>query len=78
MLIKIARRDWVTHDRENVVILNRVEQHMLKDIIIKFIFGLRDPDLCLYIIEYKAEPAQSLYGAFKKAKAHILILDAKL
>ena len=78
LLTRIAGRDRVTHDGENTVILNRVEQHILKDTITKFIFGLRDPDLCLRMIEYRAELAQSLYKAFKKAKAYILVLDAKL
>ena len=78
LLKKIAGRDWVTHDRENAVILNRAETHIFQNIITKFIFGLKDPDLCLYMIEYRAELAQSLYGAFKKTKAHILVFDAKL
>ena len=78
LLTGIAGRDRVTHDGENAVILNRAEQHILKDTITKFIFGLRDPDLRLRMIEYRVEPARSLYGAFKKAEAHILVLDAKL
>ena len=77
LLTGIAGKDRVTHDAENLVILNRAEQHILKDTITKFIFGLRDPDLCLRIIEYRIEPTESFYGAFKKAKANILILKAK-
>lgn len=30
------------------------------------------------MIEYRTEPARSLYKAFKKAEAHILVLDTKL
>ena len=30
------------------------------------------------MIEYRAKPAQSFYGALKKAKAYILMLNAKL
>ena len=78
LLTGIAGRDRVTHNGENAVILNRAEKHILKDTITKFIFGLRDSDLRLCMIEYRAEPAQSLYSAFKKAEAHILVLDAKL
>ena len=78
LLTKIAGRDQVTHDGENAVILNRAKTHILKDIITKFIFGLRDLDLCLCMIKYRTEPAQNLYGAFKKTKAHILVLDTKL
>ena len=78
LLTEIAGRDWVTHDGENAVILNRAKTHILKDTITKFIFGLRDLDLCLYMIEYRSELVRSLYGALKKAEAHILILNAKV
>ena len=78
LLTKIAGRDQVTHDGENAVILNRAKTHILKDIITKFIFGLRDLDLCLCIIEYKAKPVRSFYKVFKKAETHILVLDTKL
>ena len=78
LLIEIARKDQVAHDGENAIILNRVKQYILKDTITKFIFSLRDPDLRFCMIEYRAEPAQSLYKVFKKAETHILVLDAKL
>ena len=78
LLIRIAGRDRVTHDGENAIILNRIKQHIFKDIIMKFIFGLRDLNLCLCMIKYRAEPAQSLYKVFKKVEVHILVLDSKL
>ena len=78
LLTKIARKNQVTHDKENAVILNKTEIYILKNTITKFIFSLRNLDLCLCIIEYKAKLVQSLYRAFKKAKTYILVLDAKL
>ena len=78
LLTEIVRRDWITHDGENAVILNRAEQHIFKDTITKFIFSLRDPDLHLCMIKYRAKPAQSLYRVFKKAKVYILVLDVQL
>lgn len=78
LLIGIARRDWVTHDGENAIILNKAQQHILKDTISKFIFGLRNPNLHLGMIKNRNKLAQSLYEVFKKAEAHILILDTKL
>ena len=78
LLTRIVRRDRVTYDGENAVILNRVEKHIFKDNITKFIFGLKDPVLHLCIIEYSADQAQRLYEILKKVQAHILILDTKL
>ena len=78
MLIEIAGRDCITYDEKNAIILNRAETHILKNTIIKFIFDLRDSDLCFYMIKYRAKPAQSFYKAFKKAEAHILVLNVKL
>ena len=78
LLTGIAGRDRVTHDGENAVILNRAEQHILKDTITKFIFGLRDLDLRLCMIEYKAQPTHGLYGTFKKTKTYIDVLNAKV
>lgn len=78
MLKSITKRDQVTHNGENTGILNRAKQHILKDTILKFIFGLKDPDFCLCIIKYRAESAESHYGAFKKTEAYILMLAVKL
>ena len=77
LLIRISRRDRVSHNRENAIILNNAKQHILKDTIAKFSFGLRIPELCLHMIEYRADPMHSLYEAFKKAEAYLDILNTK-
>ena len=77
LLIGISGRDRVTHDGENTVILNKAEQHILKDIIAKFGFGLKIPELRLHMIEYRADPNRSLYGAFKKAETYLDVLNTK-
>ena len=77
LFIGILGKDQVTHNRENTIFLNNAEQYILKDIIAKFGFGLKIPELCLNMIEYKANPMRSLYGAFKKAKAYLDVLNAK-
>ena len=77
LLIKISGRDQVSHNGENAIILKNVEQYILKDIIAKLGFGLRDPELCLHMIEYKVDLIRSFYGAFKKAKAYLDVLNAK-
>lgn len=78
LLTEIAGRDRVSHNGKNAVILNRAEQHILKDTITKFISGLRNLDLRLRMIEYSTEPARSLHETFEKAKAKMLILSTKL
>lgn len=78
LLTKIAEKNWEIHDGKNVVIINRAKQHIFKDTITKLILNLRDPDLYLWIIEYRTKLAQNLYRVFKKAKVYILILNAKL
>ena len=77
LLIGISGRDRVSHNGENAIILNNAEQHILKDTIAKFGFGLRVPELRLHMIEYRADPMRSLYGAFKKAEAYLDVLNAK-
>ena len=77
LLIGISGKDRVTHNGENAIILNNAEQHILKDTIAKFGFGLKIPELCLHMIEYRADPIRSLYGAFKKAKVYLDVLNAK-
>ncbi len=57
--------------------MNNEGQHILKDIIAKFGFGLKIPELCLHMIEYKANPMRSLYGAFKKAEVYLDVLNTK-
>lgn len=64
----------MTHNGENVIILNNAKHHILKDTIAKFDFGLKIPKLRLYMIEYRADPMRSLYGAFKKAEAYLDVL----
>lgn len=67
----------MTYNGTDTVILNRTEQHILKDTITKFIFGPKTLDLCLYIIKYRAEPTLSPFRVFKKAEAYINMLNAK-
>lgn len=67
----------MTHNRENAVILNNVEQYILKDTVIKFSFGLKILVFYLYMIEYRANLMRSLYGVFKKARAYLDVLNAK-
>ena len=67
----------MTHNGENAIILNNAEQHILKDTIAKFGFGLKIPKLCLYMIEYRANPMRSLYKLFKKVKTYFDVLNAK-
>lgn len=40
----------------------------------KYILGIRDLDLRLRIVEYRAEPVQSLYGVFKMAEICLDVL----
>lgn len=75
--IGISGKDQVTHNGANTITLNRAKQYILKDTITKFIFSLKTLDLCLHMIEYRAEPTRNLFGAFKKAKAYIDMLNAK-
>lgn len=78
LLTRIAGKNQVTYNRENIIILNKAKQHILKDTIRKFILNLRDPGFWFCIIQYKAKPVQSFYKIFKKAKVLIFVLDAKL
>lgn len=74
LLIGISGKNQVTHNGENAIILNNTEQHILKDIITKFGFGLKISELCLNMIEYKANPIHSFYNVFKKAEAYLNII----
>lgn len=77
LLIRISGRDQVSYNGKNTLILNNAEQHILKGTIIKFGFGLKISKLCLYMIEYRADPMRNLYRAFKKAGAYLDVLNAK-
>ena len=77
LLIGISGRDRVTYDGENTVLLNKVEQHILKDTIAKFGFGLKIPELHLHMIKYRANLNRSLYGIFKKAETYLDLLNTK-
>lgn len=77
LFIGISGRDRINHNGENSIILNKVEQYILKDTIIKFCFGLEIPKLHLYMIEYRADPMYSLCKVFRKAKTYLDILNAK-
>lgn len=65
------------HNRANVVILNNIEKHSLKDTIIKFGFGLKISEFCLYITKYRADLMRNLYRAFKKVETYFDILNAR-
>lgn len=60
-----------------MIILNRAEQHILKDTIVKFGLRLKIPELRLYMIEYKTNPNRSLNRAFKKAETYLDLLNAQ-
>lgn len=77
LLIGISGKDRVTHNKENAIILNNTEQYILKNIIAKFCFGLKSHKLCRHMIDYRANPMHSLYGAFKKTEAYLNVLNAK-
>lgn len=51
LLIKILEKDRVIHNGENVINLNNAEQHISKNTIAKFGFGLKILELCLYMIK---------------------------
>lgn len=76
-LIGISGRNRVIYNKENTIILNKAEQHNLKDTIAKFGVRLKIPELHLYMIEYRADPNCSFYKAFKKAEKYVKILNAK-
>lgn len=73
LLRGIHGKDRVTNNGTDTIILSPPEQYLLKDTIMKYILGIRDLDLRLRIVEYRAEPIQSLCGVFKKAE---ICLDA--
>ena len=77
LLIGIFGRERVKHDGENTIIFNKVEQHILKNTIAKFGFGLKIPKLVLHMIEYRADLNRSLYRAFKKAGTYLNVLKTK-
>lgn len=67
----------MTYNRADIIILNKAEQYILKNIITKFIFDLKTLYLCLHMIEYKAKPIHSFFRTFKKFEAYIDMLNAK-
>ena len=77
LLIRNSGRDWVISNGENWIILNNKEQHILKNTIAKFGFGLKILKLRLHMIKYRADLMCSLYGAFKKAEVYLDILNVK-
>lgn len=74
LLRGIHGKDRVTNNGTDTIILSPLEQYLLKDTIMKYILGIRDLDLRLRIVEYPAEPVQSLYGVFKKAEICLDVL----
>lgn len=75
LLKAIHGRDRVTNNSADTIILSPAEAQLLKEIVIKFIFGIRDLDLQLRVIEYRANPMPSLYGAYKSAETHLIVLQ---
>lgn len=78
LLIEIFRRNQVTHNRENSIVLNNKKQNILKYIIAKFSFSLKILKFYLYMIKYRVDLMRSFYGAFKKTKVYLDILNAKV
>lgn len=77
LLIGISENDQVNQNRENAIILNNGEKHILKDTIEKFGFDIKIPELHLYMIEYMAELILTSYGVFKKAKIYLYVPNTK-
>ena len=77
LLIGISRKDQVRHNRENIVLLKKVKQYILKDTIDKYVYKLKIPKLLLYMIEYKADPNYSFYRVFKEAEMYLDIFNDK-
>ena len=78
LLKRIYGRDQVTNSGKNTVTLSLTEQQLLKDTIIKFILGIRNLDLQFCIVEYRANPTHSLYGAYKQAESILLVLQTEI
>lgn len=78
LFIRISKKDQVIYIRENIIILNNAKQYIIKDTIIKFCFGLKNPKFCLYLIQYRVNPICCFYGIFKKAEIYLDILNAKV
>ena len=77
LLIEIFRKNRVTHNGKNWIILNNAVQHILKDTIAKFGFSLKISKLHLHMIEYRADPIRNVSEGFKKAKAYLDVLNIK-
>lgn len=78
--MQIFKKDQVIYNRADIIILNRTKQYIYKNIITKFIFGLKILDFCLHMTEYRAYKAKAIYsffGIFKKTKAYIDMLNTK-
>ena len=74
LLKRIHGRDQVTNSDRVIVTLSPVKQQLLKDIIMKFILGIRNLDLQFRVVEYQANPTPSLYDAYKQVKSILLVL----
>lgn len=68
----------MTHNRKKTIILNNIEQHILKNVIVKFGVWLMILKVCLYMIEYNANLICCFYGVFKKFKVYLDMLNAKI
>lgn len=69
LFIKIQRKNYLTYNKENTIIVNNIEQHILKNTIVKFGFSLKIIMFCIHIIKYKADLMHGLDKMFKKANA---------
>lgn len=77
LFIRIFWRNYITHNRENIIILNNIEQYIFKDTITNLCFDLKITKLHLYIIEYSVDPIYSFYRVFKKLEVYLDELNAK-
>lgn len=75
LLKGIHGRDQVTKSGRDTVTLSPAEQQLLKDTIMEFILGIRNLDLQFRVVEYRANPTPSLYGAYKQAESTLLVLQ---
>ena len=77
LLKGIHGRDQVTNSGRDTVTLSPAEQQLLKDTIMKFILGIRNLDLQFRVVEYRANPTPSLYGAYKQVESTLLVLQTQ-
>lgn len=77
LLVKICEKNWITHNRENLIVLYNGNQYILKNTIAKFYFHFQITKFCLHIIEYKTNLIYNFNKMFKKTKAYFDILSVK-